>query len=297
MRMAQFLVRYGEIGLKSNAVRRRFEQNLRSNIENAFIRDNAECRVSADRGHIYVDATDARKARRILARTFGVISFSKVDMIRTDMEAICKYAVKVSKRTLKKGQTFAIRSRRTGNHTFTSRDVAVKAGDAIRLANRGLKVKVDLDEPDVEISIEVREKRTYFSTGRTDGPGGMPFGSQGKVVALVKDTTSALACWLMMKRGCRPIVIPVGKKGGRHERALELLGKWCPTGRLTTGPRSPALDQSCVDEAISYAKRKRANGLVIGSRDRIFEKDPFPIFYPLIGLNDSMMKDLKKKLR
>ena len=48
------LVRYGEIGLKSRSVRRRFEKKLISNIEDAFLRNKIECSVTSEWGRIYV---------------------------------------------------------------------------------------------------------------------------------------------------------------------------------------------------------------------------------------------------
>jgi thiamine biosynthesis protein ThiI len=295
--MALFLVRYGEIGLKSDSVRRRFEKILRFNIEDAFVREQAECRLRADRGHLYVHAEDARTAKTILRRTFGVTSFSKVEEIETDLDDICSFVAKRSRKWMGPGQTFAIRSRRTGNHRFTSQDVAVRAGDAVREAHDD-KVKVNLDGPDVEIFIEVRMKRTYIYTGRVEGPGGMPLGSQGRIVALVKDGDSALACWLLMKRGCHPYIIPVGKKsGGRWKGAVAVLDRWSPKGKFTKGPALAKMNEKAIDEARIFARKRRAHAVVVGERKRLLKKRDFPIFYPLIGLSDKMLEDYKKKMR
>jgi len=279
--MALYLIRYGEIGLKSPAVRRRFEMCLITNIEKAFIRDKAECKVSSDRGHIYVNAEDTKVAENILAHTFGIISFSPVEVVKSSMDTICDFLKEWSPKLLKKGQTFAIRARRTGRHDYSSQDVAVKAGDAVRLANKEKGVKVDLEDPDIEVYVEVRDRKAYIYSTRTAGPGGMPLGSQGKVVCIVSDETSNLACWLMMKRGCHPIVLPLGDAKGLND-----LARWTPSGQLTIGPSLKVLDEDTLLDVIRFAHKKRALAVVLGEDERPFKKKEFPIFYPCIGLSN-----------
>jgi thiamine biosynthesis protein ThiI len=80
-----------------------------------------------------------------------------------------------------------IRARRTGNHDFSSQDVGLKCGDAVweRLLSAGKTPVVDLTTPDKEIFVEVRQKEAYVFTENSRGVGGLPLGTQGKMVALV----------------------------------------------------------------------------------------------------------------
>jgi thiamine biosynthesis protein ThiI len=290
--MTLFLVRYGEIGLKSQAVRMRFERCLITNLEKSFIREKKECRVTSDRGHLYVEAEDAKIAEIILRHTFGVTSYSKVEKIPSEMSSICEFIEKWSKARFKKGQTFAIRSRRVGHHAYSSQDIAIKTGDVVRLANKDKGAKVDLKNPDLEIFIEVRDNKAYIYGDRVEGPGGMPLGSQGKVVAVVSDAASALACWLIMKRGCNSVVIPLGKNP-----QVALLEKWTPTGTITLGPPIKKLDEGSIEDVLEFARRKRALAVVLGEKDKLFKKRDTPIFYPIIGMNAGYVKDFIKKVR
>lgn len=294
--MVLYLIRYSEIGLKSDPVRSRFEHKLASNIENMFIRNEAECRLTSDRGHLYVEAEDDHIASSIVSRSFGVVSFSPAEVIETDMTAICEFLAKMSKDRLRSGQSFAIRSRRTGDHSFTSRDVAIRAGDAVREADPDRGIKVDLDEPDVEFHIEVRWKKTYVYTSKVDGPGGLPYGSQGTVVAVIRDRDDALACWMMMKRGCKPIIVPIGPENGPQAEAISLLESWAPTGRLSKGPSFPELSEANLEVAIDFAWMKKANAMVLGNREDIFKKREFPLFYPLFGLSEEKLEDIDRKV-
>jgi tRNA (guanine6-N2)-methyltransferase len=57
-----------------------------------------------------------------------------------------------------KGQTFAVRSERSGLHSFTSLDMVREAGRAIidsYLTTKGTRLKVDLDRPDVIITADL----------------------------------------------------------------------------------------------------------------------------------------------
>ncbi len=290
--MALFLVRYGEIGLKSQAVRMRFERCLITNLEKAFIRERKECKVTSDRGHLYVEAEDAKIAETILRHTFGVTSYSKVDRIPSEMTSICNFIESWSKVRFKKGQTFAIRARRVGHHAYSSQDIAIKTGDVVRLANKNKGAKVDLKHPDFEIFIEVRDNKAYIYGDRVEGPGGMPLGSQGKVVAVVSDAASALACWLIMKRGCNSVIIPLGK-----DPCVALLEKWTPTGTLTLGPAVERLDESALEDILEFARRKRALAVVLGEKEKLFKKRDTPIFYPIIGMDAPYIKNYIKKIR
>ena len=290
--MTLFLVRYGEIGLKSQAVRMRFERCLITNLEKAFIREKKECRVTSDRGHLYVEAEDAKIAEIILRHTFGVTSYSKVEKISSEMSSMCEFIEKWSKARFKKGQTFAIRSRRVGHHAYSSQDIAIKTGDVVRLANKDKGAKVDLKNPDLEIFIEVRDNKAYIYGDRVEGPGGMPLGSQGKVVGVVSDAASALACWLIMKRGCNSVIIPLGKSP-----QVALLEKWTPTGTLTSGPSFEKLDEKTIEDILEFARRKRALAVVLGEKDKPFKKRDTPIFYPIIGMSLAYIKELIKKVR
>ena len=185
--MVQFLIRYGEIGLKSKAVRERFQRILVSNIQTHFMKMNLECRTFSDYGRVYLWTENAEDARTILRRVFGIVSFSEVVETTSDMEDIKKIAIDISKDLLSKGTHFAVRARRTGQHDFTSVDLGRDVGSAIYLANEELELKVNLTKPEVEVFVETRQNKTYLFIGKVAGPGGMPLGSQGRIIGIAED--------------------------------------------------------------------------------------------------------------
>ena len=100
---------------------------------------------------------------------------------------------------------FAIKCRRVGKHDFSSQEMAAHCGSIVRDV---VPAPVDLSNPDLTIFVEVREDDTYIFHEKIKGPGGLPLGTQGKVVCLVSSgIDSPVATYLMMKRGCEVIAL------------------------------------------------------------------------------------------
>lgn len=193
------IVRYSEIGLKGVRARKMMEKRLRSNIAAGLARVGETVSFKWERGRLFVDGYGSEeKVRDVLGRTMGVKSFS----VATDMKfnspadvvekAVSLYSQKVS------GKKFAVRSRRAGGQNFNTVNLNVMVGDSLYAYSKG----VDLENPDIEINIELRNDTAYFYTESIPGPGGLPIGSEGGLVALVSGgIDSPVAAWMMLKRG------------------------------------------------------------------------------------------------
>ncbi|MDD1763193.1 MAG: THUMP domain-containing protein, partial [Methanobacteriaceae archaeon] len=194
------IVRYGEIGIKSPVVRKRFEKRLLSNIKSAL-----DCQSSVEQGRIFLYVKDAELAREVLSKTFGVVSFSPAVVTETDFDTLKQRLTLYTRKLVEEGvfsgeDSFAIRCRRVGQHSFTSQELAAFAGSVVYKVTES---RVDLTRPDFEIFLEVREDKTYIFHQKIPGPGGLPIGTQGRLVALLSTgIDSPVACYLMMKRGC-----------------------------------------------------------------------------------------------
>ena len=187
MKYELILIRYGEIALKSEETRNRFENSLIRNIKNAINSHNIPCEIRKERGRIYLYSEKISECKSILKRIFGIISFSPSIKIPSEMKSISEVSLEISKNLINKENSFALRVTRTGLHTFSSQDVAIRVGeDIVNLT----KAKVDLNNPDFEIFIEIRDKNSYVFTEKISGMGGMPVATQGKVMALITDIQS-----------------------------------------------------------------------------------------------------------
>jgi thiamine biosynthesis protein ThiI len=199
------IARYGEIGLKSPKIRSRFERKLVKNIKATF-----ECEVDRNQGRIYIFPKDFEEGIEKLNRVFGVVSYSPATSTKTTFEDIDetlgKYAEElIAENILDENTKFAIKCRRVGKHDFTSQEMAAHCGGVVR---DRILAPVDLTNPDLTIFVEVRDDDTYIFHEKIRGPGGLPLGTQGKVVVLLSSgIDSPVAAYLMMKRGCEVIAL------------------------------------------------------------------------------------------
>jgi thiamine biosynthesis protein ThiI len=289
--MGTILVRYGELALKSRPVRLRFERTLIRNIEDLFIHAKEECLVERQWGRILLFAKDDARARAILGRVFGVTSFSPANECGSDAAEISKVVAARSLQVLKPSQSFAIRARRTGSHAYTSQTLAAQVGSAVMKANEGRDIRVDLSRPDVEFFVEVRQKKAYNFLERFSGPGGLPMGTQGRVVALLDGENGAVAAWMMMKRGCRVIAVDGGPKA---QAALGMLLPWVPELKLHK------IDDTSIEGLAKFARRKKAEAIVLGRTydelDRGIPKAAIPVLFPLCGLGPGEVAALGNKI-
>jgi thiamine biosynthesis protein ThiI len=224
------LVRHADVGVKSGKVQAEMERRLRDNIE-AIVRDRGidaavERRWSRILLHAGADEIDA--ATDAAADTFGVRSASPAAVVPPEKGPIVDALARSAEANADAaGDTFAVRARRAGNadvHPFTSEDLEREGGAAVYDALDD--PEVDLNDPETTLSVECREDEAFVFTEKRSGPGGLPLGSQGKVVALVSGgIDSPVAAWEVMKRGAPvvPVYLELGDYGGPdHEaRAVE----------------------------------------------------------------------------
>ena len=140
------IARYGEVGLKSNKVRRRFENRLINNIKASI---DAEVKVYQAR--IFIFPKDFDDAIEKLERIFGIVSYSPAISTKATFEdieeSLSSYAEKLHDEGLLDENTkFAISCRRVGNHEFSSQEMAAFAGAVVV---RKYSSPVDLTNPEL----------------------------------------------------------------------------------------------------------------------------------------------------
>ena len=282
-----FLVRFGELALKSRFVRRQLRDRLVANIQDLFAAEGVECITEADEARVYVHANDLAKAGSILARTFGVVSFSLAIEVPANKASLRETVLAEGTAVLSPGRTFALRIRRVGTHPFSSQDLARELGEEIRRAHPASRV--DLTRPDVEIHIEVRRNRAFVFREIRPGPGGLPLGSQGRALAVVRDDAGLVAAWMGMKRGCRVTVA-----AGDGAELVEPLRRWDAHLKVLDLP---------ADRGLSEAVRiSRAEAVFLGTRWTSFDPNArgsvtVPVFEPVIGLPEEEIGRLASRVR
>jgi thiamine biosynthesis protein ThiI len=202
------IVRFGgEIGIKGEWTRRAYERLLLKNMKKAFEHHGLHYeRFIRKRGRIYIKAKNGQEIASKLTRVFGVSSVSPALETTSDMNEIVQKTVALADTVLKDGSSFAVRCHRVGKHPYSSGDVCKEVGKQILEQFKNRNLQVNLKNPQFTVSVEVRDECAYAFAETLHGVGGFPLGSQPKVVCLLSGgIDSAVASWLVMKRGC-PIV-------------------------------------------------------------------------------------------
>jgi thiamine biosynthesis protein ThiI len=308
-----WIVRYAEVFLKSDPVRRNWERVLAH-----AIRDRMPgVSVRIERGRLWLTGpVDPDRLRKV----FGVASFSEaVFTPLTDLSAaVLSYA---DAHGIGDVRSFAIRVRRSGKHDFRSPEMAAELGGVILDAHPDLTV--DLSAPEIEVFVEIRDDRCYLYHEIVAGPGGLPEGVEGTLVALLSGgIDSPVAAYMMMRRGCRIVPLYVGLEPYLDDDALEkaravlsVLREYDPGLKLVIRPDDYLLRAegimrrseerlACVvckrrmyRLAAALAEETGALGIVTGESlgqvasqtlDNLRVLDDavtFPVYRPLIGLD------------
>lgn len=192
-----YIIRYSEIGLKGKSSRRQMESRLVSNVKYALNTNGLSAEVKCVFGRIYVES-DEPSIGNILSRIFGIKSYSKAKRFKlTEFKDIVDTAEQLFADQVK-GKTFSVRTRRIGDHNFKSMEVSQAIADRLFEKSSG----VNLNNPEVEVYLEIRDNQVYYFTEKMKGPGGLPLATEGRYLALVSGgIDSPVAAWMMMKRG------------------------------------------------------------------------------------------------
>lgn len=260
------LVRYGEIGIKSDQVRTRMESRLQENIRAMLQTRDLHGSVQCRHKRIYVETQTASidAVTDAVTDVFGVVSASPAVRVEPTMADITTALASAAKKYFD-GTPFAVRARRAGPqsaHPFTSTDIEREGGSAVYSAaeEAGFDPKVDLERPGQTYSVECREDAAYVFLERRDGPGGLPLGSQQPLVALVSGgIDSPVAAWLAMKRGSSvyPLYVDLGAFGGvdhrmRAAETVDGLQRFAPNVdcRLRIAPGGEAIEQIAAETSM-----------------------------------------------
>jgi len=219
------------------------------------------------------------------------------------------------------GQTFRVTAKRADKgFPITSQELNCELG-ALIVDKLGKRVK--LENPDVELFVDVCDKEAFLYTGKISGTGGLPVGSSGRVIAsLSGGIDSPVAAFMMMKRGCK--VVFAHAKGsiagssaptvrGKLEGIVRVLAKVQLSSKLYIVPFENIQAQiiACVPSThrmILYrrammkvmnhiARIEKARGIITGDSvgqvasqtlenlGCIYAASELPVFAPLIGMN------------
>ncbi|WP_324661712.1 tRNA sulfurtransferase [Haloarcula sediminis] len=235
------LVRHGELGVKSEQVRRKMEGRLAENLRAMLDARGLAGDIERRRNRLFVHTGEPDAVADAAADTFGVVSASPARTVEPTLDAIEAGLVAATEADYD-GGSFAVDAARAGPsdaHPFASTDIESEGGSAVwsAIESLGGDPEVDLDDPDFTLFVECRRGEAYVFREKRAGPGGLPLGTQRPVVALVSGgIDSPVAAWQLMARGCPvvPVYVDLGDYGGPDHRAraratVETLASYAPS--------------------------------------------------------------------
>lgn len=201
-----FLIKYAEIGLKGNN-RHFFEDALMKQIRISLRKVGGRFDVTRTQGRVYIECLsdfDFHEVVEGLKKVFGITGICPVVHVEDNgFEQLQKDIIKYIDDVYQdKNKTFKVNARRARkDYPMQSMEINSELGGTILEAYP--MMKVDVHNPDILLSVEIRE-RIYIYSEVIPGPGGMPVGSNGKAMLLLSGgIDSPVAGYMIAKRGVK----------------------------------------------------------------------------------------------
>lgn len=199
------LIKVGEIVLKG-LNRKNFESMLIKNMKNA-LHGADRCKITSSQSTIRVEPldedADIDEICERISKVFGIVAFHRAAVAEKNMDSITEVALKYLEETLEGASTFKVEAKRSDKKfPLKSPEICRELGGII-LQNHN-HLTVDVHNPDVQVTVEVRDLGAYIHASVIKGAGGVPVGSSGNGTILISGgIDSPVAAWMMAKRGLR----------------------------------------------------------------------------------------------
>lgn len=216
------LLKDGELALKG-LNRRTFEDVLIKNIRQRLRHTAGEFRFIRSQSTTVIepmnDDVDFEKAVDAIEHTFGVVGISRAAQCEKDMEIIKKTALEYLNDELSFARTFKVDAKRSDKKfPLKSPEICRELGGF--LLSHFPHLKVDVHNPDVKVTVEIRDNYAFIHGNQLRGAGGMPTGTGGNAAVLISGgIDSPVAAWMMAKRGIKLTAVHFASPPFTSERA------------------------------------------------------------------------------
>ena len=216
------LCKYGEIVLKG-LNRTSFEAEMLRNIRRR-LKTLGEFKLVSAQSTLYVtpmsDEIDIDEVVDKLSKVFGIVKLCRAVEVEKDMDAIFETAKVYLSRALKSAKTFKVTAKRSDKKfLLKSPEICAELGG--RLLECYPHLSVDVHNPDVTVTCEIRDNGAYIHDMPIEGAGGIPVGTSGRALLLLSGgIDSPVAGYMMAKRGVQVSAIHFEAPPYTSERAL-----------------------------------------------------------------------------
>lgn len=327
------LAKYGEIALKG-LNKHTFEDVLIKNMRYR-LRALGEFDISRSQSTIYVsakdDSTDMDEALSKLTKVFGLAKVCKAVVLEKNWDVIAKTAPSYLEDVLGSVKTFKVMAKRSDKHfPMNSPQLMRDLGGVLLDAFPHLSV--DVHNPQITVTVEIREQNAFIHADNVNGAGGMPVGTSGKALLLLSGgIDSPVAGYMMAKRGVKISAIHFESPPYTSERARmkveQLAAKmtdYCGSIDFYCVPFTKIQEEirkNCMEDfftiimrrlmmeiALNVAKSNDIQSLVTGeSIGQVASQtmqaiactdiiSDIPVFRPVIGMDKSEIIEISRKI-
>lgn len=327
------LIKIGEIVLKG-LNKRSFEKTLINNIKYR-IRKAGNFEIKNAQSTIYIipsdDESDLDMAIEIVKKIFGIAKLSRCACVDKDINKIKECAYNYLKDKLPYVFSFKVEAKRSDKlFPMKSPDICRELGGY--LLERFKNLKVDVHNPEITVTVEIRDFGAYVRYDDIKGAGGIPVGTSGKAMVLISGgIDSPVASFMLAKRGLELNAIHFVSPPYTSERAedkvkrlLEKVAEYSGRIKLFIVPFTEiqeSIKDNCKEELFtiimrrfmmkissSIAKREECKALITGeSLGQVAsqtllalgctdEASDMIIFRPLIGMDKDEIVTISRKI-
>lgn len=263
------LAKYGEIVLKGNN-KSSFERLLIQNIKKK-LKSLGEFSVKRMQSTVYILPQDNSSENidifmEKMQQVFGISALCRCAICEKDFNDIVKVAIEYFQDTLPYAKTFKVECKRADKRfPMKSPEICTELG--YHLLNAFPNLSVDVKNPDITVTVEIRDTNAYIHAGNIEGAGGLPVSSSGRALALLSGgIDSPVACYMMAKRGLQISAIHYVSPPYTSERArlkvetlCEKLTDYCGTIAFFCVPFTEiqeAIKENCPEEYFTLIMRR-----------------------------------------
>lgn len=327
------LVKYGEMVLKG-LNKKSFEDMLTKNIKRR-LKSLGQFRITSAQSTTYItpmdDNIDLAEVVDRVGKIFGIAALCRACVCEKDFGDITAKSLEYLDGILSNAKTFKVNAKRSDKaFPMKSPEICTELGGI--LLEKFPNLTVDVKNPEVTVTVEVRDTNAYIHAENIKGAGGLPVGSSGKAMLLLSGgIDSPVAGYMMAKRGVHVAAIHYVSPPYTSDRALmkveqlcEKLTDYCGGIAFYCVPFTElqeAIKDNCPEEFFTIIMRR----LMMEIAQRIAAKDNclalitgesvgqvasqtmaaiactdavcrIPVFRPLVGMDKTEIIDIARKI-
>lgn len=327
------LAKYGEMALKGMN-KKSFEDVLVKNIKRR-IKSLGKFDITRAQSTIYIvpedEYIDTNEVMERLKKVFGIASLCRAGVCEKDFDDIKVKAIEYLDEILSYANTFKVNAKRADkSFPMKSPEICSEMGGV--LLDKYPNLRVDVNNPEVTVTVEIRDTNAYIHAENIKGAGGLPVGTSGHAMLLLSGgIDSPVAGYMLAKRGAHISAIHYVSPPYTSDRArlkveqlCEKLTGYCGSIAFFCVPFTEiqeAIKNNCPEElftiimrrlmmkiAQKISEREKCLALITGesvgqvasqTMNAIACTDAvcsIPVFRPLIGMDKTEIIETARKI-